>query len=443
MANKNFPSVSMFRFFENSINILKNPLPFHHENFEKLGDTFQLNIGLGKSVIFSRDAGFAQYALQKNQKNYKKSTIQTVDLAKYVGKGLLTSEGEHWKRQRKLIQPAFHKKQLIQLLDTIQAAILTELGKIETNGPMDIFPVFNDLAFQTVVKSLFSSAVGEKEISRLQYITESAQKMLVKELRQPYFGWWFKLGGSIKHHVGLTQEAREILKTLVAKRKNSGVREEDLLDMLLDARYEDGSAMEEEQLIDEILILFTAGHETTSNALTFTAELLARHPEAQNKIAEEVARASKETNGLFEFIQACPYTKNVVEEALRLYPPAYFIDRVNIEDDEFNGLFIPKGSNLLFSMHEIHRHPDLWEDPDRFMPERFSEGNAQKHSAYYFPFGAGPRMCIGNNFAMYEMILAIAALIKKHKITSEKKEIEIHPLITLKPKNSILEFKLR
>ena len=443
MANKSFPSVSMFRFYANSGRILKNPLPFHHENFEKLGDTFELNIGPGKSVIFSRDAGFAQYALQKNQRNYKKSTIQTVDLAKYVGKGLLTSEGEHWKKQRKLIQPAFHKKQLIQLLDTIQAAILTEIGKIESEGPMDIFPIFNDLAFQTVVKSLFSSAVGESEISRLQYITEAAQKMLVKELRQPYLGWWFQLGGSIKHHVGLTQEAREILKSLVAKRKKSGVREDDLLDMLLDARYEDGTGMKEEQLIDEILILFTAGHETTSNALTFTTELLARNPEAQDKIADEVAKASQETTGLFEFIQACPFTKNVLEESMRLYPPAYFIDRVNIEDDEFNGMFIPKGSNLLFSMHEIHRHPDLWEDPDSFIPERFSDANAQKHSSYYFPFGAGPRMCIGNNFAMYEMILAIASLIKKYKITPEREKIGIHPLITLKPKDAILEFKPR
>jgi hypothetical protein len=438
-----FPTVSMFRFYANSGGILKNPLPFHHDNFEKLGDNFRLKIGFGKSVIFSRDAGFAQYALQKNQKNYKKSTIQTVDLAKYVGKGLLTSEGEHWRKQRKLIQPAFHKKQLMQLLDTIQAAILTELDKIETGGAMDVFPIFNDLAFQTVVKSLFSSAVGEKEISRLQYITEAAQKMLVKELRQPYLGWWFQLSGSIKHHVGLTQESREILKTLVTKRKSSGIREGDLLDMLLDARYEDGNAMEEEQLIDEILILFTAGHETTSNALTFTVELLARDSDSQDKIADEVEKAHQNTNGLFEFIQACPFTKNVIEEAMRLYPPAYFIDRVNIEDDEFNGMFVPKNSNLLFSMYEIHRHPDLWDEPEHFVPERFAEGNAQKHSSHYFPFGAGPRMCIGNNFAMYEMILAISALIKKYRISARSEKIAIHPLITLKPKNAFLEFKIR
>lgn len=443
MSKKDIPEVSFFKFLKHASNILKNPLPFHHRNFEKHGDTFRLIIGPGKSVIFSRNAGFAQYALQKNQKNFKKSTIQTEDMAKYLGYGLLTSEGEHWKKQRKLIQPAFHKKQLMQLLDTIQAAISTELKKIKTDKPMNIFPVFNDLAFQTVVKSLFSSAVGEEDISRLQYITEAAQKMLVRELRQPYLGWWFQLSGSIDHHKGLTQEAREILKNLVEQRKKSGKREGDLLDMLLDARYDDGNAMDGEQLIDEILILFTAGHETTSNALTFIAELLARHPEVQEKIVAEVSEANVNSDELFQFLQACQYTKNVVEEGMRLYPPAYFMDRVNIEDDEYEGIEIPKGSNLLFSMYEIHRHKELWEEPEKFKPERFADGNAQKHSAHYFPFGAGPRMCIGNNFAMYEMILTVAELVSTFRIKALKTEIEIKPLITLKPKNSVLEFEIR
>src|SRR5690606_11100964 len=275
MSNKKIPSVSAFRFLIHSTQILKNPLPFHHKNFETKGDTFRLKLGFGNSVIFSRDAGFAQYALQKNQKNYTKSPIQTKDLSKYVGFGLLTSEGELWQKQRKLIQPAFHKKQLINLLETVQDAIKTELSKIEAGKPIDVFPIFNDLAFQTVVKSLFSSAVNQKEINKLQHITESAQKMLVKELRQPHLGWWFRLSGKIKKHISETEEARNILKNLVNERKKSAKREDDLLDMLLNARYEDGSCMEMEQLIDEILILFVAGHETTSNALTFTCELLA------------------------------------------------------------------------------------------------------------------------------------------------------------------------
>jgi cytochrome P450 len=443
MAKKNIPSVSAFRFLIHSTQILKNPLPFHHKNFETKGDTFRLKLGFGKSVVFSRDAGFAQYALQKNHRNYTKSPIQTRDLVKYVGRGLLTSEGELWQKQRKLIQPAFHKKQLINLLDTLQSAIKTELEKIETGKPKDIFPVFNDLAFQTVVKSLFSSAVDQTEINKLQHITEAAQQMLVKELRQPYLGWWFKLTGQIKKHVSESDEARNILKKLVNERRKSGKREDDLLDMLLDARYEDGSAMEDGQLIDEILILFTAGHETTSNALTFTCELLARNPEIQETLFAEVTKAKSNSESLMEFIKNCPFTKNVIEESLRLYPPAYFIDRVNIEDDEFGGLFIPKNSSLLFSLKEIHTDPKNWDEPQKFKPERFSEVNPNHFSGQYFPFGAGPRMCIGNNFAMYEMILAIAEITKTYKISEKKTPIEIKPLITLKPKNAILEFNFR
>ena len=443
MDKRNIPKVSFLEFLKHASNILKNPLPFHHSNFEKHGDTFRLIIGPGKSVIFSRDAYLAEYVLQKNQKNYTKSPIQTKDLVKYVGRGLLTAEGDHWKKQRKLIQPAFHKKQLTLLLESIHKAILTELDKIQTDKEVDIFPIFNDLAFQTVVKSLFSSAVGDKDITRLQFITEAAQKMLVRELRQPFLSLWFKYGGEIKKHTDLTDEARVILKKLVKARKESGIRENDLLDMLLDARYEDGNEMDEEQLIDEILILFTAGHETTSNALTFAAELLARNPESQQKIYEESLKAKQETHTLMEFIQACSYTKKVIEETMRLYPPAYFIDRINLEDDSFEGLEIPKGSNLLFSFHEIHKHKDHWENPEKFDPERFSDSDPYLHTPYYAPFGAGPRKCIGNNFAMFEMILAVSEMVSNYKIEPKTTPIEILPLITLKPKNAILKFQKR
>ena len=441
MNKIHIPTVPLLKFYANALRILKNPLTFHRENFEKLGDTWRLNIGRGDPVVFSRDPGFAQYVLQKNHKNYTKTTIQTRDMAKYLGKGLLTSEGEHWKRQRRLIQPAFHKKQLVQILDSINSAIKTEIKKIEVNRFVDIFPVFNDLAFQTVVKSLFSSAVGDKEITRLQYITEAAQKMLVKELRQPYLNGWFLRKRNIQKHIDLTEEARVMLREIVVKRKSSGTRENDLLDMLLDARYEDGTAMEDEQLIDEILILFTAGHETTSNSLTFTAQLLARNPKSQDKIFSEIKKSQEETTSLFEFIQNCNYTRQVIEESMRLYPPAYFIDRVNIEEDEFDGKIVPKGTSLLFSMYEIHRHRDYWEDPETFKPERFED--TKKSSNAYYPFGAGPRMCIGNNFAMYEMILAVAELVKKYEIFPPTHPIKIKPLITLKPEKAILKFKLR
>lgn len=436
------PEVSFFRFLNHANNILKNPLPFHAENFNKKGDIFRLNIGLGKSVLFCRDAGLLQHALQKNQKNYSKSYIQTKDLAKYIGKGLLTAEGEHWQQQRKLIQPAFHKSQLTLLLNTVQKTILEELKNIKTGKQIDVFPVFNDLAFQTVVKSIFNIDIAEDDIASLQHTTEATQQMLVQELRQPFFVWWFNLSGKTKKHLDLTQNSRTILKRLVEERKQSNSKHDDLLDMLLNARYEDGSEMSESQLVDEILILFAAGHETTSNALTFTCELLARHPASQQKILAEVKQIKSESDDLMHWIKNATYTKVVIEESMRLFPPAYFIDRVNSEEDTFNGLTLPKGSNLLFSVYEIHRHPDFWKNPEDFIPERFLEEN-MKFSKNYFPFGAGPRMCIGNNFAMYEMILAIIALVEQFEIIEKKDPIQIKPLITLKPHNAILEFRRR
>lgn len=212
--------------------------------------------------------------------------------------------------------------------------------------------------------------------------------------------------------------------------------------MLLDAKYDDGEPMSEEQLIDEILILFVAGHETTSNALTFTFQLLAQHPKWQDKIVEEISSIEKETKDTMALVTSAKVCQQVIEESMRLYPPAYFIDRVNIEEDSFNGMHFKTGSSLLFSIFEIHRHPELWEQPDAFMPERFSEGGRQ-YSSQYFPFGAGPRKCIGNNFAMFEMIIAVSQLVSRYKIIPEFETIDITPLITLKPKNAYLRFEPR
>ncbi|OZV71123.1 cytochrome P450 [Winogradskyella aurantia] len=442
MEERYIPEVPLSSFLRHALDIVKNPLPFHHKNFMEKGDIFSLKLGVNTKVYFCRDAAFAEYVLQKNHKNYTKSKIQTKDLAKYVGKGLLTAEGAHWRRQRKLIQPAFHKKQLKGLLASIEVAILTEYKKVVANKTIDIFPILNDLAFQTVVKSLFSSAANQNDIDRLQYITEAAQKMLVKELRQPYLGWWFSLSGKIEKHLKLTAEARQILSRIVNERRTSGSKQNDLLDMLLEARYEDGGAMEEAQLIDEILILFTAGHETTSNALTFTFQLLALHPEWQEKICQEILVVNTQSEDLMTRVMASTVCTQVIEEAMRLYPPAYFIDRLNIAEDKFNGMTFKPGSNLLLSVIEIHRHPDLWEEPNTFNPKRFSEGS-RKFSSQYFPFGAGPRKCIGNNFAMFEMIIAVRELVSRYKIYPKFDDIDITPLITLKPKNAFLKFEKR
>ncbi|WP_229737148.1 cytochrome P450 [Psychroflexus salis] len=436
---KKLPQVPAYLFLKNSLQILKNPLPFHHRNFEKLGDTFQLNLGLGKHVVFSRDQDLAILALQKQQKDFIKSPIQTKDLVKYVGKGLLTVEGEEWKTQRKLLQPTFYKKNIYQLLDLMQDAIVKQLQNIKTDQPIDVFPIFNDLAFKVVAKSLFSDAISNEQISRLQYITEEAQNMLVKELRQPYKKWWFIWSGELKKKLLLTKEALQIIEGIITKRRKQSSQKEDLLDMLLHTTYEDGSSMTHEKLLDEILILFIAGHETTSNALSFTTQLIARNPDVQQKLIQEVDQNKLRTP--LDVLKNSPFTTAVIEESMRLYPPVYFIDRVNTKTLKFKDYTIPKNTSLLFSLYEMHRKQEFWEEPLNFIPERFLNG--KNHAAYYFPFGAGPRKCIGNNFAMYEIILVMQELFAKYQIEFTNQPIEILPLISLKPKNAILHFNYR
>ncbi|GAA4276933.1 cytochrome P450 [Aquimarina mytili] len=437
------PVVSFLTVLKNASRILKNPLPFHHENFEKHGNIFRVQLGFGHSVLFTRDAGLARHTLQKQHRNYYKSPLQSKDLAKYIGEGLLTANGEKWLKQRRLIQPAFHKKKLEEIIGTIQSVIREELSRILPDKTIEVFPLMSDLAFKVVAKSLFSYIDTGNTISRLQYITQAAQKTLIKEIRQPYKRWWFYLSGKTRNTLKLTQEARDILNSIIEERKNSDSSYNDLLDMLLESRYDDGSAMDNEQLIDEILILFTAGHETTSNALTFTLLLLALHPEIQEKVYNEVSGSTERISAM-ELVAKYQYTKQCIEESMRLYPPAYFSDRVAINDDQYDSMMLKKGTTILISFFEIHRHASLWDAPSTFNPDRFDPSiDKKEYSDWYFPFGAGPRMCIGNNFAMSEMILTISEVIKKYKVTTELKEVKIQPLITLKPLESGLKFTKR
>jgi hypothetical protein len=443
MTQRKLPSVPFYKVVLNSARILKNPLPFHRENFNKFGDTFSIKLGLFKSVVFTRDAGFVQYMLQKNQRNFVKSDLQTVQVAKYLGHGLLTINGEHWRKQRRLIQPAFHKKKIESLLDTINNTITQEIQAIQLNTEQEVLPIMGDLAFQVVAKSLFSYSDKGNTLRRFQEITETNQIMLVKELRQPFKKWWFHLKGDYKKSDENILEARALLKEIIDTRIASSKDFDDLLDMLLQAKYEDGTGMSKEQLIDEILVLFTAGHETTANALSFTLLLLAKHPDIQEKVFSELSSIKDKDLSLMDKITALPYTKQCIDEAMRLYPPAYFTDRVNLEDDAYNEIKLPKGTDVLFSFYEIHRTASVWENPEQFDPERFNSDRKKVHANHYFPFGAGPRMCIGNGFAIYEMVLVISQIVEKYKLSTPLNEISVKPLITLKPEKSTLVFSRR
>lgn len=440
---RNSPIVSRLKVLRSSKQILKNPLPFHRENFKKFGDIFRVKVGWKSEIIFTRNPRLIKQVLQQHHKKYQKSSLQTKDLAKYIGHGILTSNGEHWRTHRRMVQPAFHKKKLENLMSTIRSAIVSELKQIRSNETVDVYPLMSNLAFQVVAKALFSSEDIRQQMSNLQFITEANQRMLIKEMRQPYLKWWFQLNGAIDKHLNLAKDGQQILKDLIEIRKNSREEKDDLLDMLLQAKYEDGSSMADAQLIDEVLILFTAGHETTANALSFLLYLMARHPEIQEKAYQEIKEVNLDDQNILTAIHKHTYVQQCIEEAMRLYPPAYIIDRVATEDDEFEGKHIPKDTMLLMSIYELHRYADFWELPESFNPDRFDKNLKKEYQDYYYPFGAGPRMCVGNNFAMYEMILAVTEILKKYKLSSDLDKIKINPLISLKPMNVYLTFTHR
>ena len=437
---KNLPTISRLEVFKNSKRILKNPLPFHYDNFKKLGDTFRIKIAFADSIIITRQPKLIKHILQKQHKKFHKSPLQTRDLAKYIGHGILTTNGEHWRVHRRMVQPAFHKKKLLGLLGIMRNAILQELDSIAPNKEQDVFPLMGDLAFQVVAKSLFSRNDIQKQMAKLQEVTETNQKMLIREMRQPYLGWWFNLSGKIKKHLDLGQEGRDVLNTIIEERIATGKEKDDLLDMLLKAEYEDGTKMSREQLIDELLILFTAGHETTANALSFALFLLAKNEDVQEKAFQEISKIDVSQDDIMATIAALPYIKQCIEEGMRLYPPAYIIDRIAIAEDEFEGRKIPKDMLILLSIYELHRYAGFWDAPNEYRPERFNPENKKDFSDYYYPFGAGPRMCVGNNFAIYEMVLTVAEILKKYKLQTNKDSVAINPLISLKPEEVPLIF---
>lgn len=441
----NYPNrLSILRFFLDAEGVRKNPIPFHKRYFDKFGDSFSLKIGFSKHIILSRDNEVAQYILQKNQKNYHKSKFQSVYLSKYLGKGLLTVDGDFWLKQRRLIQPAFHKQKMNQLVENMDQTIVSELENLVEEKSIDLFPVMSQLAFNVVAKSLFQLSISEEKLNRIKYIIEEVQNFLIKEIRLPHKALWFSLSGQVKKHLELAEENNSIIREIIEQRVHSKDEINDLLNMLLETRYEDtGEGMSVSQLVDEIKVLFIAGHETTANALTFTLYLLAENPYIQQKVFDEIIEIESTTDYIVEQLQKMVYTNAVLNESMRLYPPAWITDRQNVTDDTLAGFHIKKETLIGVSFYELHRNPKYWENPDKFIPERFLGEQKKQSMQYFYPFGAGPRMCIGSGFAIYEMCLTVSQIVKKYVIKSNNKPIEFNPLITLKPVGVEVSFSKR
>ncbi|GAB2593749.1 cytochrome P450 [Spirosoma areae] len=400
--------------------------------------------GRHQYLVFSPED--SKHVLQENHRNYGRSPAFQV-LKIFLGNGLLTSDGEFWRRQRRLAQPAFHRQKLAALAQTMiseTANWLDELNSFNPNQPVNVSQAFMDVTMRIVCKTLFGSDQANQLkglSSSLDTLNYMANERLLSPIRLPIS--WPTPGNRRFRQAGIQVDSF-IYGVIDQRRQNSpgDASADDLLGMLLSAEDEEtGEGMSDQQLRDECVTLFAAGHETTAVSMAWTIHLLTQHPDV-------LARLRAESRSVLgdvrlpqpDVFRALPYTMQVIQESLRLYPPAWIMSRLAHNDDHIGPYTIPAGSTALVCPYLLHRDPRSWKNPDRFDPERFAAGGEKDQlPAYaYLPFGGGPRLCIGNQFALMEMQILLALFVRTFDVKPlAHQRVRPKPLITLRPNKPI------
>ncbi len=416
------------------------PLEYVLEVTREYGDLSQVRLGPSKLIIVNAPE-LVKHVLQEKHANYGRPAFVPL-LRRVVGNGLLFSEGDYWLRQRRIMQPTFHRERIAGFARTMAAAVErrveTWLARPE-GGALDMSREMQRLSFEIVGRALFSTeldddadALGAAIRCTLAWLNERTVRPIAPPLFVPT--------ASNRRFRAAQRLFASTMTELIAERRSAQQESHDLLSMLLAARDPDtGVAMTDTQLRDEILTFLIAGYETTSAALEWILILLARHPGAAKRIrAEHGAVCGSRAPSPAE-IPRMPYTRMVIEEALRLYPPVFGLSRRVIADDELRGHRIPKGAQVLVSPYAMHRSPTLWEHPEEFDPDRFTpEIHKQRHRHVYIPFGAGPRLCIGSAFAMMELQVLIPTLTSAlHLELDGNADIAPQTCMTLRPKGPV------
>lgn len=354
-----------------------------------------------------------------------------------LGEGLLTSEGDFHLRQRRMIQPAFHRARIVEYARSMVDYAERMSTSWKDGEVRDIDKEMMHLTLQIVGKTLFSAEVEDDADAVGSAMT--AVSMLFDFLLLPYSEWLQKLPlPQTKRFQRARETLNDVIYGIINDRRKSGDDTGDLLSMLLAARDEDdGRRMSDEQVRDEALTLFLAGHETTSNAMTFTWYLLSQNPDKAAMMRREIDRFPAHRWLTFDDLPNLKYTESILAESMRLFPPAWAIGRLALEEHEFGGYEIPKGALILVSPYIAGRDPRFWERAEEFVPERWQTQSVKEagQKNIYFPFGGGVRRCIGESFAWTEGILLLATLARKwrlHLVPEQK--IGLQPLITLRPK---------
>jgi cytochrome P450 len=418
----------------NPVRVLTKYLKIH-------GDTFRFYFGGVKGAIVTINPVVIQHVLKTNSENYHKSEIQKKRMGHFLGKGLLTTEGEAWRTQRRLIQTGFERKQLEVLSSIMRDSLADSLRDFDKQcriGPVDIYPLMMKITFGMVARSLFGARLKAEDIDIISRAISTVQEFMVRQTIQPYLNPWFAVSGELRRHWEMRNRAFGILRDYIQRRRKE-VPGHDLLQILIDARYSDGHAMSDELVVSESMQLLVAGHETSSNALSWLLYLLSARPDCVEKVREEFDVVLGDRPLGYSDVPKFEFTTQVIMEALRLYPPFWMVDRMALADDRAGNVDIPRGTTVVVFIHGAHHSPQYWDNPESFDQERFSKAKEKLHTPFtHLPFGAGPRGCIGGNYAMLQMLMILSVLIRKFDFRLVPGQtIEARPMVILRPEHGI------
>lgn len=403
------------------------------------GDAVRIPSGPRTTVLLSSPA-FVKRVLRDEPERFSKMTPVYKAMGTILGKGILTSEGEHWLVHRRIVQPAFHRQKLLGHVDGMRRAAeatASEWERAARNGRnLDVFADMTALTLQVVTETLLGSRESEdmKDLgSATDFFHHYSQNAPLRLVRIP-----LSVPTPLhRKHKRALELLDRVAYRLIDEKRSSGMRGTDVLSLLLDARYEDGSAMPRQQIRDEVLTLLAAGHDTTANALSWTFHLLGLHPAVTERVREELREVLGDRPVTGEDLPNLRYLRWVLSESMRLYPPAWVTARLALEDLDFGGVPVNRGDIVMVSPYVTHRRPDLFPNPEAFLPERFAK-EAELPPFAYFPFGGGAHKCIGDQFAIQEAQIVLATLLRRfdlHAVSGYP--VEPEPLITLRPKGAL------
>jgi cytochrome P450 len=435
------PAVPRLRSFLDSRAMAHNPVQVLSKYTALHGDTFRFYFGGVKEAIVTTNPVVIQHVLKTNSENYHKSEIQVKRMGHFLGKGLLTTEGEAWRTQRRLIQTGFERKQLEVLSAIMQDSLADSLRDFDRQariGPVDIYPHLMKMTFAMVGRSLFGARLKDQDIDFISHTISTVQEFMVRQTIQPYLNPWFALSGELRRHEEMRTSAFGILLDYIQRRRKEAPGH-DLLQILMDARYSDGEGMSDELVLSESMQLLVAGHETSSNALSWLIYLLSSRPDCIERIRQELDSVLGGRPLSFSDVPKFEFTTQIINEALRLYPPFWMVDRMALADDRAGDLDIPRGSTIVVFIYGAHHSPQYWQNPETFDRERFTKTNEKLHRPFAFlPFGAGPRGCIGGNYAMLQILMIVSVLLRKYDFQLVPGQtIEARPMVILRPEHGI------